>query len=61
MTDPQYRTVAHLLQGLASLISLAFALPRLFGRPYPLPPVRLVVGFVCLIVAGILFAKTGKL
>lgn len=61
MTDPQYRNLAHLLQGVASLISIAFGLPRILGRPYPLPPVTLLVGFVCLIAAWILFAKTGKL
>jgi hypothetical protein len=61
LTDPQQRTVAHILQAVATLVSLAFGVPRLMGRPYPLPPVTLLVGFACLIGALVLFAKTGKL
>ena len=61
MTDPQYRTAAHVLQGLAALISIVFSVAYLSGRTSPLPPFTLFVAFACLIGAWILFAKTGKL
>jgi len=61
MTDPQYRTLGHGLQGIGSLIAMVGAVAQLFGRPFPLPTVALFVGFACLIGAWILFAKTGKL
>jgi hypothetical protein len=61
MTDPQYRNLAHVLQGLAALISIVFSVAHVSGRPSPLPPITLFVAVACLIGAWILFAKTGKL
>jgi len=53
MTDPQYRTVAYVLQGLGIAIALVFAIAELSGRPSPLPAITMLFAIMSLLAATV--------
>jgi hypothetical protein len=53
MTDPQYRALAHVFQGVGIVIALVFTVAELSGRPSPLPSIAMLFAILSLLAAWV--------
>jgi len=53
VTDPQYRALAYVIQGVGYVIALLFPVAELSGRPSPLPSIAMLFAILCLLAATV--------